>query len=42
MKPEENIAVLQEYNVDHAITTINKDANVRITLQTFFFEKLEQ
>lgn len=40
--PEENIAVLQEYNVDHAITTINKDANVRITLQTFFFEKLEQ
>jgi Rps23 Pro-64 3,4-dihydroxylase Tpa1-like proline 4-hydroxylase len=42
LTPKENIAVLQEGGVYHAITTINKGSNVRITLQAFFLEKIEE
>ena len=38
--PNENMAILQEGGVQHAITTINKGANIRITLQAFFLEKI--
>jgi hypothetical protein len=40
--PKENTAMLQEGGVQHAITTINKGSNIRITLQTFFIKKIEE
>lgn len=40
IKPVRNLAVLQEGNVRHSVSTINMDADTRVTVQAFFQEKL--
>jgi hypothetical protein len=36
IKPESNLGISQVGNVPHAVSTINLDANLRITIQCFF------
>ena len=36
VKPSRNCAVLQDGNVEHATTTLNLDADIRMTIQIFF------
>jgi Rps23 Pro-64 3,4-dihydroxylase Tpa1-like proline 4-hydroxylase len=39
IKPEKNLAVLQENHVNHCVTTVNIGANYRISLQLFLDKK---
>lgn len=41
IKPERNLGVLQENNVEHSVTTINIGAEQRISLQFFLEEKVK-
>jgi hypothetical protein len=36
IKPERNLGVIQTGGVHHSVSTVNLDANLRITLQSFF------
>jgi hypothetical protein len=36
IKPERNLGVIQTGGVPHSVSTLNLDANLRITLQSFF------
>ena len=40
IKPELNLGVLQEGNIRHSVSTINLDADIRVTLQAFFNNKI--
>jgi hypothetical protein len=39
IKPERNLGVLQENNIEHSVTTINSGADLRISLQFFLTNK---
>ena len=39
IKPEKNLAVLQESGVNHCVTTVNVGADYRISLQCFLTDK---
>jgi Rps23 Pro-64 3,4-dihydroxylase Tpa1-like proline 4-hydroxylase len=38
IKPDRNLGVIQTGNVSHSVSTVNLDADLRITLQAFFIE----
>jgi Rps23 Pro-64 3,4-dihydroxylase Tpa1-like proline 4-hydroxylase len=42
IKPEKNLAVLQENKVGHCVTTINMGADTRISLQFFLKQNLKK
>jgi hypothetical protein len=39
IKPERNLGVIQTGNVYHSVSTLNLDASLRITIQSFFVRK---
>ena len=38
IKPEYNLAVLQENGVSHCVSTLNVDADIRISMQVFLLK----